>query len=217
MKNLLNDLTLKQKLGYSALALGFFAVFAGNPYENAEAKVNTKELAIIVEKKSDHITAEELADWIIKGKSDYRLIDLNAATQYEIYHIPSAENISIIELGKADILRNEKIILYSDGGIHSAQAWMLMKAKGYKGVYTLSGGLEEWKQNILFPALPVNSTAEDSLLFEKKKEISRYFGGVPQTGSSDSEVKQLMPLPKIESPQPGAVGGTAKKKKKEGC
>jgi rhodanese-related sulfurtransferase len=214
---IVKGLTIKQKLALSAMALGFLAMFAGNPYEKATADVNIKELSIIIERQADHITVDELAEWIIKGKSDYRLVDLNEAAEYEEYHIPSAENITLTGLNKADILRNEKIILYSNGGIHAAQAWMLMKAKGYKGVYTLLGGLEEWKQSILFPSHPESDTPEDSLLFEKKKEISKYFGGEPQSGSVAAEVKSAMPLPKIQAPAGIPLQGGVKKKKKEGC
>jgi rhodanese-related sulfurtransferase len=217
MKNYLRNLTVKQKLGSAALLLGFFALFAGNPYEYASASLNTKELSIIIERQADHITVDELAGWIIKGKSDYRLIDLNDAVKYEEYHIPSSENLSITDLKKADLLRNEKIILYSDGGIHAAQAWMLMKARGYKGVYTLLGGLEEWKQEVLFPSLSEQSSAEDSLLFEKKKEVSRFFGGMPQSGSQGKELKPAMQLPKIEMPAGSSPAAAPKKKKKEGC
>jgi hypothetical protein len=68
---------------------------------------------------------------------------------------------------------------------------MLMKAKGYKGVYTLLGGLEEWKQTILFPSLPPFHSPKDSLAFEKKKEISKYFGGSPQSGSVQRKLNLL--------------------------
>ena len=53
--------------------------------------------------------------------------------------------------------RNEKIILYSEGGIHSAQAWFLLKAMGYKSVYMLRGGLDDWKDLVLFPIHAIES------------------------------------------------------------
>ena len=75
---------------------------------------------------------EDLADSIIKGKTDYRLIDLNKENVFSEYHIPTAENFPITSLAESGLQRNEKIILYSEGGIHSAQAWMLMKSREYK-------------------------------------------------------------------------------------
>jgi len=217
MKKLFNNFNTSKKLGLTALVLGIIALFAGSPYNTANATINNKELAIIVEKQVDHVNVDDLADWIIQGKSDYRLIDLNEPAKFEEYHIPTAENLSITDLPDADLMRNEKIILYSDGGIHSAQAWMLLKAKGYKAVYMLLGGLEEWKESILFPALPEEYSKQDSVLFEKKKEISLHFGGVPQSGTKGTEVKQNVSLPKIQMPSGNVPAGGTKKKKKEGC
>ena len=60
----------------------------------------------------------------------------------------------------AGLGRQEKLVLYSEGGIHSAQAWMLLKAQGYQAVYMLTGGLEEWKDQVLFPVLADNPTPD---------------------------------------------------------
>ena len=47
----------------------------------------------------------------------------------------------------------EKVVLYSEGGIHSAQAWFLLKARGATNAYFLLGGLDAWKSDVLFPSL----------------------------------------------------------------
>jgi hypothetical protein len=123
----------------------------------------------------------------------------------------------LAELNEYPLLRNEKIILYSEGGIHSAQAWMLLKAKGYKGVYMLFGGLEEWTDKILFPKLSLNPTADQFASFEKMKEVSKFFGGSPQTGGTAEEVSTNKPMPKLEMPNGTSAPKAGKKKKKEGC
>jgi rhodanese-related sulfurtransferase len=217
MKKLFSNLTLQKKLGLTALALGIIAVFAGNPADSAVAKINTKELALIVHNEVDHINSETLAKWIIEGRADYRLIDLNDEKSFNEYHIPTAENIQITELPGSELLRNEKIILYSDGGIHSAQAWMLLKAKQFRSVYMLFGGLEEWKEKILFPSLPDNASLQDSIHFNKIAEISKFFGGQPQTESAAAETKIEKQLPKLQSPAGNLPVTVTKKKKKEGC
>ncbi len=217
MKKIFSELTPPKILGILALALGFIALFAGNPYENATATINTKELALIVQNEVDHVKVEELADWIIKGKSDYRLIDLNNESVFNDYHIPTAENITLTLLSESGLQRNEKIILYSEGGIHSAQAWMLLKAKGYKAVYMLTGGLDEWKDKILFPSLSTGASLQDSLNFLKIAEVSKYFGGEPQTGTQTAEVTGAKQLPKLQAPAGNVPAGVTKKKKKEGC
>jgi rhodanese-related sulfurtransferase len=218
MKKFFSNLSLNKKLILIVLLFGFIAIFAGSPYKGSKVTLDSKELALIVQKEVDHVSVEDLADWIIQGKADYRLIDLRSEKEFNEYHIQTAENISLADLDKSNLGRNEKLVLYSEGGIHSSQAWLLLKAKDYKGVYMLTGGLDEWKDKILFPSLPDSVTNEQKSAFEKKKEISKFFGGVPRTSSGD-ETKQNMPkldLPKMDSPGNTPTQPTGKKKK-EGC
>jgi rhodanese-related sulfurtransferase len=219
MKNIFANLTLNKKLALIAFLLGFIALFAGNPYYGAEAMVNAKELALIVEKEVDHVNVDVLADWIIQGKSDYRLIDLRNEKDFAAYHIPSSENIALSGLEQSGLQHNEKIILYSEGGIHSAQAWMLLRAKGFAGVYILRGGLEEWKDQILFPHIPENPTPAQIVEFARIKEVSKFFGGSPQTGTGQEKSAPALLTPKIEMPVPSTTTPKAAtgKKKKEGC
>jgi rhodanese-related sulfurtransferase len=217
MRNVFARLSLNRKLGLFAFVLGFLALFAGSPYHGSEATVNAKELALIVEKEVDHVGVETLADWIIQGKSDYRLIDLRNEKDFIEYHIPSAENITLSGLDQSNLQHNEKIILYSDGGIHSAQAWMLLEAKGYKGVYILRGGLEEWKDQILFPRIPENPTPAQVVEFAKAKEVSKFFGGSPQMGGTTEAAAPKLTMPKLEAPAGTQTKAAPGKKKKEGC
>jgi len=218
MKTIFGTLSLNQKLALVAGVLGFLALFAGNPYQGHTATIDVKELALIVEKELDHVTVDELADWIIKGKADYRLVDLRSVQEFEEYHIPTAENIPVGSLLDGGLTRNEKIVLYSEGGIHSAQAWFLLKAQQYKGVYILRDGLAEWKDRILFPSIAEAASPEEKAALETRKAVSAYFGGVPQTGSADTKSTPRIIMPKLETPAPSAApGSTPKKKKKEGC
>ncbi|MCX8009994.1 MAG: rhodanese-like domain-containing protein [Ignavibacteria bacterium] len=212
------DLSLNKKLALIAFILGVLALIAGSPYDKSKVTVDTQELAMIVDKEVDHVSVYELADWLIQGNSDFRLIDLRSEKEFNEYHIPSAENIPVAELPKSNLTRNEKIILYSEGGIHSAQAWFLLKAKDYKAVYILLGGLDEWKDKILFPKISSNATPAELAEFEKIKYISKYFGGTPQTGTTQTEVSSpKIELPKQQTPQTSGGVSAPKKKKKEGC
>jgi rhodanese-related sulfurtransferase len=206
-----------RKLAALLFLLGFAALFAGDPYKSARTTIDAKELALIVENKVDHVSAEELADWIIQNKADYRLVDLRTEKEFAEYNIPTSENIPLASLITSDLQRNEKIILYSEGGIHSAQAWFLLKARDYKSVYMLFGGLEEWKEKVLFPAVPANPTPEERVAFARSIEVSKYFGGTPQTGSVAADAPAQAALPKLSLPSGGAAPKAQTKKKKEGC
>jgi rhodanese-related sulfurtransferase len=209
-------LSPNQILALVALLLGVGAVAMGDPYAGSTVQLNTRELAAIVEGEVDHVTAIELADWIVQGNTEYRLIDLREAEEYAEYHIPSAENVAITELDDYPLLRNEKIVLYSGGGIHSAQAWFLLKAERYTGAYMLLGGLDAWMDEVLFPALPAEATPQQIAEFEKLRVVSEYFGGRPRTGGEAQVEQAAVPLPQVDaSAQP--VIPTRKKRKKEGC
>jgi rhodanese-related sulfurtransferase len=217
LSEIVKNMSLNQRLAALLLLFALGALVAGDPYHGASTSIDTQELALMVETQVDHVSAEELADWIIQVKADYRLIDLRTDKEFSEYAIPTAENFPMPELLNSNLQRNEKIVLYSEGGIHSAQAWFLLKARGFKSVYMLFGGLEEWKDKILFPAIPENATAEQRINFERTKAVSLYFGGTPQTGSVESAARPQVTLPKLSPPSGGTAGQPKAKKKKEGC
>lgn len=149
-------MNLQGKLALAAFGLGALAVF-GDPYGGGRVTLRTEELAAMVQGEVDHVTVQELDSWIVQGRQDYRLIDLRDPAAYAAYHIPPAENLPITAL-PGDLERNEKIVLYSEGGIHSAQAWFLLQARGYEASYILLGGLEEWNDRILGSPRPASAT-----------------------------------------------------------
>jgi rhodanese-related sulfurtransferase len=221
MKKFWKSMTLNARLGLVLALLSIGALLIGNPTRGANLTIDPQELARIVLTETDHISVQELADWIIQGKIDFRLIDLRGEPEFTQYHIPGAENVTITALPEYGLLRNEKIVLYSDGGIHSAQAWFLLKARGYRGIYILRGGLEEWKESILFPRVPENPAADQAAAFDKIKQVSTFFGGTPLTGTTLEQpgTTVTMPKPAMPAAPPAgtASGGTLVKKKKEGC
>jgi hypothetical protein len=219
MTTIWSRLTVNQKLAALVTLLGLGALVIGNPLRGAAVTLDSTELGRIVQTEVDHVSPEELADWIIQGRTDFRLIDLRSEKEFGEYHIPRAENVQLAARSEYGLLRNEKIILYSEGGIHSAQAWLLLRANQYRGVYMLRGGLEEWKDRVLFPRLPDSSAADQAAAFEKMKEVSKFFGGTPVTGATPEQAAAPA-MPKLTMPAaPAGTSATAAqpKKKKEGC
>jgi rhodanese-related sulfurtransferase len=214
----LPQLTLNQKLAAVALALGALALFS-EPHRGPFVKLDARELALVVEQEVDHVKPAELAAWIVEGRSDYRLIDLRTAEEFAAYHIPTAENAALTALADYPLLRNEKIVLYSEGGIHSAQAWLLLRAQGYEGVYTVLGGLDGWKDEVLFPALPAEAGPRERAQFGRTAALAQFFGGQPRSDSSAVAEARATALPKLTAPAATgpAVPAAPRKKKKEGC
>lgn len=188
MKASISQWSLQSKLALATFVLGAVAVF-GDPYGGGAVTIHPRELAAIVEGEVDHVDVGELSGWILQGRSDYRLIDLRTPEAYAAGHIPMAENVPLTSLPDWGLERNEKIVLYSDGGIHSAQAWFLLKAEGYGGACILRGGLDEWKD--------------------------RVSGSSPRTGETETVSAPAVAAPR--PPAAPAAPGPPKKKKKEGC
>lgn len=215
MKKLFNYLTIPKKLALVAIVLGLLATIAGSPYSGSTVKVNVKDLTLSTVKNSDKVQVLELADWIIRDKSDFTLVDLRDEKDFNEYFIPTAYNIPMETLPESGLLRNQKIILYCYDDLRAAQAWFILKSINYKGVYILDGGLDKWKSEVLFPKLSADASKEQIAQFEKIKEISKYFGGQPQTGSTQvSETTVKMPTTPVA---PKGNLNQPKKKKREGC
>ena len=211
-------LTLNQKLAAVALLLGAVALVA-SPYPGSKVTLDAKDLSLIVGSEADHVEAPELAAWIIEGRGDYRLIDLRSPARFDEYHIPTAVNMPMSALTDAGFGRQEKLVIYSDGGIHSAQVWMLLRAQGYRSVYMVAGGLEDWKDRVLFPVVADTPTPAERARDARARSVSAFFGGQPRSAAAPGVAASSMPaLPKVTAP-PSPPGGAkpAAKKKKEGC
>ena len=103
--------------------------------------------------------------------------------------------------------------------MQSAQAWFLLRARGFSGAYMVTGGIEGWKQTVLFPVL---NEGADQASNAKARAISSHFGGHPLVATAGTLTAAAAPaLTAVELPPPVPPGaksiGTKKPKKKEGC
>lgn len=217
MKKFFSSLSLNNKLAAAAILLGVISIFAGNPYGGTSITLNEKDIALSTVGSADKISVTELADWIIKDKADFELVDLRSAEKFNEYSIPNAQCIPLVQLSSSGLRRNHKIIFYSDNDVTTSQAWFLFKSKKYRGVYILDGGLDAWKEKVLFPKAPTNASKEELAQFEKVKEVANYFGGQVQTDTFFTETKQQIKLPAPTTSTTKTIAPTGKKKKREGC
>jgi rhodanese-related sulfurtransferase len=217
-----SKLTLNHKLGIAAFALGALALFA-NVAPARTTRLHEKELLTAAERKEDHVTPQELAAWIVEGRADYRLVDIRDAKAYAAYHIPTAENLPLATVADGALGRTENVVLYGDGGLHAAQAWMVLKGRGYTSVRTLLEGLDAWKADVLFPVQPASATPDEAARFERQAQLAKFFGGQPRAavapGGTLAPVAVAAPaMPPVAPPTlPGGGAPAAPRKKKEGC
>ena len=212
------DMPPRKRIGLVAILLGVIAVFAGDPTSKARTTIDAKEIALLSDKDIMEVHADDLADWIIKGKYDYRLIDVRKTDKFEKYNIPSSESVPVSQLLSSDLMRNEKIVLYGDSERTASQAWFLLKSSKYKSVSILKGGLERWKKQVLFPkcTCDVNPSEEQKHNHNKLAEVSKFFGGGMQSGSVEA-VENKMSMPTLAAPAKVTLKKAKGKKKREGC
>jgi rhodanese-related sulfurtransferase len=212
--------SLNQKLGTLALVLGALAVFA-NVVPDRTVTVHAKELLTSVERREDHVTPQELAAWIIEGRADYRLVDIRDEKAFAEYHIPTAENIPLATVLDGALTRADKIVLYGEGAVHAAQAWMVLRGASYPHVYTLSEGLDAWKEQVLFPVMPSSPSPDAQARFERAAQVAKYFGGQPRAAAASGGEPMALPTaaaaPAVAPPTLPAGGSAGPRKKREGC
>lgn len=217
-------LGLNKALGVVAVLLGAVALFA-QVYPDRTVTVHESALLTANIRGEDHVPPAVLAGWIVEGRADYRLVDLRDETAFGEYHVPTAENVPLTTLGEHGLLRNEKIVLYADGDLPAAKAWLLLRGRGFQGVYTLKGGLDAWKDEVLFPVMPESPGPEEQARFEKAAHVATFFGGQPRAAASGGGAQLLdmsalqAAAPAVAAPSLPAAGSRSGsgKRPREGC
>jgi hypothetical protein len=145
---------------------------------SAGQAVDVAALAGEIDREADHVTAIELGEWIRDRKAGLRVIDVRADSEFEAYHVPTAERVPLASIATLRPQAGQTLVLYSEGGAHAAQAWVLLRAAGHERVYFLRGGLLEWMDDVMNPVLGADAA--------RARAVSSYFGGVPRVGAPDS-------------------------------
>jgi rhodanese-related sulfurtransferase len=181
-------------LACAALTLGLLAPLAGSPYRANHAAIDVAALARTVAREEDHVTALELAQWIKDRRPGLHVLDVRSAEEYDRYHLPTAVRLALDSLAIAPFHVDDTLVLYSEGGAHAAQAWVFLRALGYRNVYFLRGGLYEWLEQVMNPTL-TDTTAAGRDAFSRAASLSRYFGGVPRSDVHTRPADDSIALP----------------------
>jgi rhodanese-related sulfurtransferase len=130
---------MKRLLAARAATLGLLAAVYPD-----RSNLDVQRLANAVAREQDHVTANELAQWIHSRKPGLRIIDLRSADEFAKFHLPNAERIAIEALPSKQFRQDDTLVLISEAGGHAAQAWVFLQALGNRNVYFLRGGIDEW-------------------------------------------------------------------------
>lgn len=140
--------------------------------------------------KQDHMDALDLAKAIIEGKKDFVVVDLRQPWEFDDYHIPGAVHIPLDQIlgdrAKSLMPKDKTVVLYSSGGAHAAQAWVLLAQRGYTAK-SLLDGMQGWWREVMTPSsLTVSDESKDATEYKARKSVRDYFmgGSAPGKGVS---------------------------------
>jgi len=136
-------------------------------------------LAQLVAAGNDHITAQVLADWLIKERGNFELVDIRDKNDFNAGHIEGARHIPLATLFSEQSLASlpaaRKIVVYSNGSAHAAQAGLLLRLTGREAL-ALLGGHNFWQAYLNDPAKA--SVAEmDAAERARYQAVACYFAG----------------------------------------
>jgi hypothetical protein len=136
---------VRRWLAWAAALAGGVAPFATRP---RKPTVDVAALTRTITSEDDHVSATELARWIRDRPRNLRVIDVRSAEDFTRFHIPTAEHVPLDRLTDTQFSADDTIVLYSQAGVHAAQAWVFLRALGHHRVYFLRRGLDEWLDDV---------------------------------------------------------------------
>ncbi len=175
-----------------ALAIAFAAV-------DGRAGIGAHRLAGIageISREADHVEALELAEWIRAGEPRLRIIAVGERSDSATYRIPGSEPVPMEALATLRVGADERLVLYSEGGAHAAQAWVLMRARGVNDALVLKDGLAAWEDEVLAPVRPASTADTAQARYARARELSLWFGGMPQLVPLPGDARQAGSAPR---------------------
>lgn len=153
------------------------------PEKNRINEINPELLLAELKAETHFINTDEIAERLINQDPTLFLIDVRMSDEYFAYTLPGAENIPLEEIlfpDWEDFLAQEgkDIVFFSNGDIYAEQAWMFARQKGYKNLYVMKGGLNEWFSTIIEPVIPTETASNSEFeLYRFRKGASIFFTG----------------------------------------
>lgn len=170
---------IRSVLAALALALGTLAAAVGDAAPGSRL---LGQLAGAMERGEGRLGAIELARWVRSRRADLQVVDLRDEEAYGEYHLPGAIRQPLQLLLEAAPDRSRTLVAYAEPGPRAAQAWVLLRARGWPRVYYLGDGVGDWLAAVASPVLPADATPAELAAWPEVRDLSRYFGGMPRRG-----------------------------------
>ena len=97
----------------------------------------------------ESLSPKELKNWIEENKP-FQLIDVREDWERSAFHI-GGEHIPLSEIisRKGELEKDKPVVFYCEKGIRSTIIIQRLEASGFQNLYNLTGGMAEWKKNLV--------------------------------------------------------------------
>lgn len=151
-----------------------------------------------------YVSVDHVAERLINEDPSIMLIDIRTPDQSLAYSLPGAVSIPLDEImlpDWTDYLNQTAmdVVLYSNGDVYAEQAWIICTRMGYKNLYVMSGGLNQWFADIMQPVAPAATSPSEAFdLYDFRRAARIHFGGGSIEISSGSQEPAPVKLIKRE-------------------
>lgn len=164
-----------------------------------------------------YLSTDLLADRVINQDPTLLLVDTRSEEQFNSFSLPNAINIPLknfLDEEYRNYIQQDAydVILFSNDNLYADQAWMIGNRLGYKNLYVLKGGLNEWFNTIINPKEPDETMPKEAFdLYSFRKAAAMYFGvGVAENEtvedknemSKSPSAKKVVPVQKKKKSAP---------------
>ena len=181
---------MKKVLKTTLVSLSAASIAACAPADKTE--VSLLDVAHAAARQDDRVSVEELANWLIEGRGDFKLVDVRMPADYDKGSIEGADNIPIAQLVSPETLAvlptDRRVIVYSNGSENAAKATTMLRLSGIDA-HLLMGGYNAWHEKILNPDIPTEAFDGESLRASAQRAYSCYFVG-EKSGAAPPPAKE---------------------------
>jgi rhodanese-related sulfurtransferase len=181
------------------------------PEKGPESPIKPKDMLVKAIDQSRYLSTHFIAKRLIERDPSLFVIDVRMMDEFESYNIPGSYNIPLEEILNEDWAayidqEGMDVVFYSTSDVFADQAWMLSTQKGYKNLYVMQGGLNEWFRTIIQPIAPDETASTEAFeLYSFERAACIYFGGASAGIATAPVVKKKVTVHKKE--KKAAEGG----------
>jgi len=174
-------MTTHRVLAGAALLLASLGLVVGDPPASRGAPV-PRVFAWVSAYDSARVDAVTLAEWLRDRRRNLSILDVRPADAFRDFHLPRAVHMPLAELGIVPADSAATVVVYGDREPDAQRAWLVLSAFGHQDVRALEEGIRGWLVDVINPVLPRPTTPAEEIEFDRRADLSRYFGGLPRLG-----------------------------------